>query len=67
MKMFGFLELTDRQAYNPEDFCFTFKNGDQPINVRVQQDAQEFLGVAFDRLENSLKSTSMKNLCQSIF
>lgn len=67
MRMFGFLELTERQDYNPDDFCYSFKNGDQPTNVRVQQDAQEFLNVAFDRLESSLKDTPMKNLCQSVF
>ena len=32
--------MTDRQEYNPVDFCFAFKepNGN-PTNVRVQQDA----------------------------
>jgi hypothetical protein len=32
--MFGFLELTERESYNPEDFCFAYKNGGQPTNVR---------------------------------
>jgi ubiquitin carboxyl-terminal hydrolase 34 len=55
----GFLELSERQEYNPREFCFSFKdfNG-QPVNVRIQQDAQEFLNVAFDRLENLLSKTS---------
>jgi len=36
--------------------------------VRVQQDASEFLNVAFDRLENLLKSSSgEKYLCQNVF
>jgi hypothetical protein len=38
--MFGFLEMSDRQDYNPSDFCFSFKGIDsQPINVNIQQDA----------------------------
>ena len=68
MRLFGFLELTDRQDYNPEDFTYSFKQaGGQLLDVRVQQDAQEFLGNAFDKLENSLKDTPMKYLCQSVF
>lgn len=65
--MFGFLELTDRPEVQPHDFCFAFKTGDRPVNVSVQQDAQEFLNIAFDKLENSLKDTPMKYLCQSVF
>ena len=39
--MFANLELTERQEYNPEDFCFAFKDFDgNPVNVGVQQDAQ---------------------------
>ena len=67
MRLFGFLELTDRQDYNPEDFTFSFKQDGLPLDVRIQQDAQEFLGNAFDKLERSLKDTPMKYLCQSIF
>lgn len=56
MNMFGFLQLSDRQYYNPKPFCFSFKSYDgQPTNVREQKDAQEFLNLVFDRLENSLK------------
>ena len=59
MKLFGYLELSDRQDYNPADFCFSYKDYDgQPINVRIQQDAQEFLNVFFDKLDNILANTS---------
>ena len=56
--MFSFLQMTDRQEYNPAQFCFAFKeyNGN-PTNVRVQQDAQEFLNLGFDRLEKLLKDS----------
>ena len=58
LKMFSFLQMTDRQEYNPAQFCFAFKeyNGN-PTNVRVQQDAQEFLNLGFDRLEKLLKDS----------
>jgi ubiquitin carboxyl-terminal hydrolase 9/24 len=35
MIMFGFLQLSDRQYYDPTPFCFSFKSFDgQPTNVR---------------------------------
>jgi len=27
MRMFGALELTERESYNPVDFCYSFKRG----------------------------------------
>ena len=36
MNQFAFLQLSDRQYYNPTPFCFSFKEFDgQPTNVRV--------------------------------
>ena len=61
-RMFGALELTERESYNPEDFCYSFKRGGQPVNVREQQDAQEFVGYAFDKIEESLKHTPFRHL-----
>jgi ubiquitin carboxyl-terminal hydrolase 34 len=67
-RLFASLQLTDRQDYNTRDFCHAYKDGGQPVNVRVQQDASEFLNVAFDRLENMLKkSQGEKYLCQNVF
>jgi len=63
MAMFGSLQLSDRQYYDPTPFCFSFKGFDgQPTNVREQKDAQEFLNLGFDRLENLLSGTSQKYL-----
>ena len=60
--------MTDRQDYNPVEFCFAFKDFDgNPTNVRVQQDAQEFLNLAFDRLETLVKDTPQKYICQKTF
>jgi len=37
MKLMGFLELSERQEYNPREFCFSFKDFDgNPTNVRLQ-------------------------------
>lgn len=50
--MFANLELTEKQEYNPDEFCFAFKDFEgQPINVTVQQDAQEFINIFFDKME----------------
>jgi ubiquitin carboxyl-terminal hydrolase 34 len=35
-KLFGFLELSERQAYDPTEFCFAFKDFDgNPINTTL--------------------------------
>ena len=68
MRMFTFLSMSDRKEYNPKDFCFSHKQpGGAPTNVCVQMDAQEFINMAFDKLENSLKNTPQKYLVQNIF
>lgn len=37
IKLMGFMELTERQDYNPREFCFSFKGYDGlPTNVRIQ-------------------------------
>ena len=62
------LELSERQDYDPRGFCFSFKEMDgQPTNTAEQKDAQEFLNVLFDRVENALKPTSRKYLTQGIY
>jgi ubiquitin carboxyl-terminal hydrolase 34 len=67
-KLFGFLELSERQAYDPVEFCFSFKDMDgNPTNTSLQQDAQEFLSIFFDRVEELLRPTSQKHLLEDIF
>ena len=62
------LELSERTDYNPWQFCFAFKEFDGgPTNTGEQKDAQEFLSLAFDRLEEALKGTSRRHLLQSVF
>ena len=39
-KIFGFLELSDRHAFDPKDFCFTFKDFDgTPTKISEQKDS----------------------------
>ena len=46
------LELSEKRAYNPFGFCFAFKDYEgNPTNTAIQSDAQEFLNMAFERLE----------------
>ncbi|KAL4448730.1 hypothetical protein ABPG74_012819 [Tetrahymena malaccensis] len=67
-KMFAFLDLSDRQDYNPVGFCFSFKDfSGNPVNVGVQQDAQEFLNMIFEKLESSLRPTPFKYVLESVF
>lgn len=67
-KLMANLELSERADYNPWEFCFAFKEFDgSPTNTGEQKDAQEFLNLAFDRLENALKGTSRQHLLQSVF
>lgn len=57
------LELSERQDYNPYDFTFAFKDFEgNPTNLGEQKDAQEFLNVSLERIENLLKNTSRKYL-----
>jgi hypothetical protein len=57
------LELSDRSDYNPNGWCFSFKEYDgTPTKVMEQKDAQEFLNILFDRIDTSLKHTERKYL-----
>jgi ubiquitin C-terminal hydrolase len=66
--MFGFLQNSHRREYNPLEFCLSYKDfGGQPVNISLQQDAQEFLNCIFDRLERSLKKTPFKGILDSVY
>ena len=68
MKHMSFLELSERSDYNPREFCFSYKEFDgRPTNVREQKDTQEFLNIAFDRIENAIKGSPQKYLLQNVF
>ena len=67
-KIFTFLELSDRQDYKPQEFCFSFKDyTGQPVNLAVQSDAHEFVNNFFDKIENSVKNTPYKYILEDIY
>jgi ubiquitin C-terminal hydrolase len=66
--LYGFLELTDKQAYRPAGFCFAYKDySGEPVNTSIQQDAQEFINFFLERLDKCLSSTLYKNLVSNTF
>ena len=67
-KMFSFLDISERGDFSPLGFCSSYKDfTGQRTNLMVQQDAQEFLNVIFDKLEKSLKNTPYKGILDSVF
>ena len=66
--LFGFLELSERNAYDPTAFVYAFKDiFGEPTNPGLQRDAQEFLNEFFDKLEEKLKNSTQKYLLSDIF
>ena len=64
----GFLELSERPYYNAIGLWFSMKDYDgRPTNCSLQQDSHEFVNIAFERLENMLKSTPQKNIMTDVF
>lgn len=54
-RMFSFLDLSEREDYDPKGFCYSFKDWDgKPVDVRIQQDSQEFLNRFLDIIEEKL-------------
>ncbi|ETO15830.1 ubiquitin domain-containing protein [Reticulomyxa filosa] len=43
------------------------KNQGNPVDVRIQQDVQEFFNILTDRIENELKPTQFRRLLQDCF
>lgn len=67
-KLMSSLEVSERSDFDPWEFCYAMKEfGGDPTITSEQKDAQEFLNLAFERLETALKDTSRKYLLQSVF
>ena len=67
-KMYIYLTYSEKQAFNPKDFCSSFKDFDgAPINPMIQQDSQEFYNNLCDKIENNLKNTKYKYIIDNIF
>ena len=66
--MYTFLTISEKQFYNPEPFCNSFKDSNgKPINPKVQQDSQEFYNNFCEKLEQHLKNTKYKYIINDTF
>ena len=67
-KLFSYLLLSERVDYDPYDFIYSFKDFDgNPTKIYEQKDAQEFLAIFLDKLEQSTKNTKYKYIINNIF
>ncbi|KAJ3445331.1 ubiquitin carboxyl-terminal hydrolase faf-x-related [Anaeramoeba flamelloides] len=68
-RLFQKLKQKKLRYYNTMPFCKVFKDiQGKPINVREQQDANEFLNVLFEKIEKGLKKDQIRqNLLNDIF
>ena len=65
--MFGYLTLSEKQYYNPYNFCKSFKDSNgHSINPRIQQDSQEFYNNFCEKIEEHLKKTQYKYIINEI-
>ncbi|EDQ92258.1 uncharacterized protein MONBRDRAFT_31374 [Monosiga brevicollis MX1] len=55
-KTFVFLDKAEQQYYIPEDMWRTYRHWGEAVNVREQQDANEFLNCFVDQIDEQLKA-----------
>ncbi len=65
-RMFGFLTLSLRRFYDPTPWIKAFKMFGQPIDIKVQQDTEEFLNSLLDQLSERLTGGSEGSLVHDI-
>ena len=66
-KMFHYLKYSKKEHYNPKSFVYSFKDYEgNPTNINIQCDAQEFLSRFIEKIEESLKNSPQKYLCDNI-
>ena len=67
IRMFYYLNYSDKGEYNPKNFVFSFKDFDgNPTRIDVQCDAQEFLSRLIEKVDDSLKNNKQRFLIQNI-
>lgn len=69
-RMFGSLQTSSRQAYDPRPYCAVFRDpSGAPVDVNVQMDAQQYMLAVFDKLagsEGELKGTTDPHLVDDV-
>ena len=66
-KNFAYLQHSDSLSYVPRSFCQAFRVDGQPIDPRMQMDADEFFNNLMDKLDNALKLTKQQHIISSVF
>ena len=68
IRMFYYLNYSDKGDYNPKHFVYSFKDYEgNPTKINVQCDAQEFLSRFIEKVEECVKKDKNKYLCNNIF
>ena len=63
----GNLKFSKKQCFEPIEFCKAFKDYEgSSINVKIQQDADEFLSLLFDKLEEKMKLTGCESFIRNV-
>jgi hypothetical protein len=66
--MLGNLESSVKISFNPQMVCNAFKdNSGKPIDVRIQQDANEYFNKFIDKVEMMLKGGPYHNLFSPMY
>ena len=66
--MLIFSTISHKVDYNPRNFCLSYKDFDgNPMNVREQQDSQEFYNNLCDKIKESLKKIKYKYIISDVF
>ena len=67
-RMYSSLSMSQRQDYDPRPWCNAFKDSSgAPVNVGIQQDAEEFVNQFLDKVERGLKGGRHQNLVRDCF
>ena len=64
-RMYAYLQESEKQYYDPEGFCHTYKDPDdpsKPINPRVQQDASAYYGRLLHSIKDAVVNTKHENI-----
>ena len=66
--IFSYLNLSDKQFYEPTYFCHSFKDNEgNPTNPRIQQDSMEFFNNFCEQIEKLLAKTKYKYIINDVF
>ena len=67
-RMFYYLKYSIKKYYNPKPFVLSFKDSQgKPPDFNEQCDAQEFLLRFIEKINDNLKNTKNKYICENIF